>query len=137
MEKHHSNSLSLARFLEVHDCVEKVIHPLLPSHPSNELAKLQNRNTHSGVFSFYMKGGEETTKAFMACLKLVGLAVSLGGLHSTLSVPAMMSHKRLTNEEKKKTGITANLVRISVGLENVDDIKADLDQALKRRVKAD
>ena len=122
----------MARFLETHNSIEKVNHPLLTSHPDHELAKVQNNKLHSGVFSFYIKGGTKRTDMFMASLKLIDLAVSLGGVHTTACVPVKLSHSFLTKDERRATGITENLVRISVGIENIDDIKADLEQALKK-----
>ncbi len=131
MDRHHSNSLELAKFLEKHPCVEKVMHPLLPSHPSNALALKQNGGKHSGALSFYIKDAAKTKK-FMSSLRLVGLAVSLGGVHTTASVPTLLSHSFLNEEERRATGITSNLVRVSVGIENIEDLKADFDQALKK-----
>lgn len=130
MEKHHSNALEIAKYLEGHPCIDKVLHPLLKSNQSREVAESQNKGMHSGVFSFYMRGS--ATRTFMSSLKLIYLAVSLGGLHTTISVPVYLSHAFLTEAERQSTGITENLVRISVGLENPQDLMNDLDQALKK-----
>ena len=104
MERHHSNALEIAEYLEGHPCVERVLHPLLKSSGSRQLAESQNGGKHSGVFSFYMKGS--ATRTFMASLKLIYLAVSLGGLHTTISVPVLLSHSFLT---ESGTGIQTNV----------------------------
>ena len=131
MDKHHSNSLRLAKYLSAHPCVSGVVHPLLPSHPSHQLAMAQHEGKHSGVFSFYVKGSKVQAEKFLSGVKLVGAAVSLGGVHTTVTLPANTTHSFLTPEEKTTTGITDNLVRMSVGLEDAKDIERDLDRALR------
>lgn len=130
MEAHSRNSLIVARFLENHPFVERVLHPGLPSHPQHELTLRQSYG-HSGMMAFYLKGNKDNTAKFMKALKLFLVAGSLGGPESLVSIPASLSHASLTAQEREKLGITDNLVRMSVGLEDAECIISDLDQALK------
>jgi len=130
MREHMKNSLEVARYLEKHPLVEKVIHPGLPSHPQHELAKRQCYG-HSGVFSIYIKGGLNESSEFLKALKLFSLAESLGGYESLAELPSLMTHASIPREEREKTGITDNLVRLSVGLETSEDLIVDVEQALK------
>lgn len=129
MEEHQKNGLEVAKFLEAHPFVEKVRHLLLESHPQHALVKKQQYG-HSGMISFYIKGGLEESKKFLKALKLVTLAESLGGYESLAELPYLMTHASIEEKERVALGVTDNLVRISVGLENATDIIADLDQAL-------
>jgi len=133
MRTHMENGLAVARFLETHPCVERVIHPGLPSHPQHELAKRQCYG-HSGMLSFYIKGGLDESKAFFKNLKIFTLAESLGGYESLAELPALMTHASVSPEERKVLGIGDNLIRVSVGLEDVGDLIADLDEALRAAV---
>lgn len=131
MEQHMRNSIAVARFLEKHPCVEKVIHPILPSHPQHELAKRQCYG-HSGMMTFYIKGNNlEASKKFFKQLKVFTLAESLGGYESLVELPSVMTHASVLPEDRAKLGITDGLIRISCGLENTDDLVNDLDQALR------
>lgn len=131
MEQHMKNGFAVARFLEGHPCVEKVIHPGLPSHPQHELAKRQCYG-HSGMLSFYIKGNNlETSKKFFKQLKVFTLAESLGGFESLCELPSVMTHASVPKEDRDKLGITDGLIRLSCGLEGTDDLIKDLDQALK------
>lgn len=130
MEEHQKNGLEVAKFLEAHPYVEKVIHLLLESHPQYELVKRQQYG-HSGMISFYLKGGLEESRKLLKALKLVTLAESLGGYESLAELPYLMTHASIEEKERVALGVTENLIRISVGLENAKDIIADLDQALK------
>ncbi|XP_042219125.1 cystathionine gamma-lyase-like [Homarus americanus] len=131
MEQHMKNGLAVAKFLETHSCVEKVIHPGLPSHPQHELSKRQCFG-HSGMLSFYIKGNDlETSKKFFKHLKVFTLAESLGGYESLCELPSVMTHASVPKETRDKLGITDGLIRISCGLEGTDDLINDLDQALK------
>jgi len=134
MEEHQKNALVVGRWLESHPCVESVRHPGLPSHPQHELVKRQCYG-HSGMMSFYIKGGLEESKAFLSALKVVTLAESLGGYESLAELPYLMTHASIEEKERVALGVTSNLVRLSVGLENAEDIMADIDQALKIAVK--
>lgn len=130
MREHMKNGLEVALYLEKHPLVEKVVHPGLPSHPQHELAKNQCYG-HSGILSFYIKGGLNESSAFLKALKVFTLAESLGGYESLAELPSVMTHASIPREEREKTGVTDNLVRLSVGLESSEDLIADLDQALK------
>lgn len=131
MERHKSNSLAVAKFLEKHPKVERVLHPGLPSHPQHELAKKQSFG-HSGIMSFYIKGGLEESSKFLKSLKVFILAESLGGYESLAELPSVMTHASVPEEQRAVLGITDGLVRISVGLEDPDDLIEDLKQALEK-----
>ncbi|KAL1494720.1 hypothetical protein ABEB36_010271 [Hypothenemus hampei] len=130
MEKHKENALLVAKYLENHPKVEKVLHPGLPSHPQHDLFK-QQTSGHSGTFSFYLKGGLETAKKFLTVLKLFALAESLGGYESLIELPSIMTHASVPPEQRKVLGITDSLIRLSVGIEDIEDLIADLEQAFK------
>jgi len=129
MERHCQNARVIAEFLEAHDNVEQVIYPGLPSHPQHDLAKSQ-MDDFGGMISFYLKGDAKQTNAFLARLNYFILAESLGGVESLVEVPAPMTHASLTPEARERLGITDNLVRLSVGIEAIEDLKDDLAQAL-------
>ena len=129
MERHSENALKLAQFLEKHPKVERVRYPFLPSHPQHELAKKQMR-TGGGIVSFYAKGGIEDGKKFLDSLKMISLSANLGDSRTIATHPASTTHSKLTEEERQSVGVLPNLVRISVGLEHIDDIIQDIDQAL-------
>ncbi|XP_069683165.1 putative cystathionine gamma-lyase 2 [Periplaneta americana] len=130
MRQHMKTSLKIAQFLEFHPFVCKVLHPLLPSHPQYELTQRQTSG-HSGMLTFYVKGDLKETCDVLKKLKVIRLAASLGGVQSIVCVPAVLTHAYMPREERLKIGITDNLVRLSVGLEDVDDLIEDLDQALR------
>lgn len=131
MQQHMKNGLAVAKFLEKHPCVEKVLHPGLPSHPQHELAKRQSYG-HSGMLSFYIKGNNlATSKKFFQHLKVFTLAESLGGYESLCELPSVMTHASVPEEARKKLAITDGLIRLSCGLESSEDLIDDLDQALK------
>ncbi|KAG7212060.1 hypothetical protein KM043_012415 [Ampulex compressa] len=127
MQRHMENGLTVAKFLETHSLVEKVFHPYLPSHPQYEIARKQSSG-HSGMVSFYLKGDP---RKFLKALKLFTLAESLGGFESLAELPSVMTHASIPAETRAKLGITDQLVRLSIGLETVEDLLNDLDQALK------
>ncbi|KAG0730139.1 Cystathionine gamma-lyase [Chionoecetes opilio] len=145
MEKHMENGLAVARFLETHPSVEKVIHPGLPSHPQHEasiccccvtcaIPPLSKRQCfgHSGMLSFYIKGNNlEVSKKFFKQLKVFTLAESLGGYESLCELPSVMTHASVPKEMRDQLGITDGLIRVSCGLESKDDLIKDLDEALK------
>lgn len=130
MEQHQKSSLIVAKYLESHPFVEKVLHPSLPSHPQHQLA-LKQTYGYSGVFSFYIKGSLEQSKAFLKALKIFALAESLGGYESLAELPVIMTHASVPAEDRKKLGITDTLIRLSVGLEDVEDLVSDIKHALK------
>lgn len=129
MEKHNQNALDIAHWLEAHPKIEAVLHPGLESHPSHELALKQARG-FGGTFSFRVKGGEEEAFRLLSNVKLFILAESLGGVESLIEHPWTMTHVSMPEDARAASGITGNLIRISVGLEHIDDLISDLDQAL-------
>src|SRR5262249_783146 len=116
-------------FLETLPDVERVHYPGLESHPQHELARSQMRG-FGGIVSFELKGGLRAGIRFVESLKLIQLAVSLGGVESIIQHPASMTHGTLPEEEIRKAGISPGLLRLSVGLENADDLKRDIEEAL-------
>ena len=129
MEKHSKNALQVAKFLASHPKVEKVYYPGLHSHSGYEIAKRQ-MSDFGGMIGFEVKGGKEAGKVLMNSVKLCTLAVSLGDTDTLIEHPASMTHSAYSNEECAKVGITPGFVRMSIGIENADDIIADIEQAL-------
>ena len=129
MEAHNRNALAIAEWLEKHPKIERVLHTGLRSHPQYELTARQARG-HGGTFSFRVKGGEEEAFRLLGGVKLFILAESLGGVESLIEHPYTMTHQSMPEETRIRAGITGNLVRVSVGLEHVDDLIEDLDEAL-------
>nr|XP_018904036.1 PREDICTED: putative cystathionine gamma-lyase 2 isoform X1 [Bemisia tabaci]XP_018904038.1 PREDICTED: putative cystathionine gamma-lyase 2 isoform X1 [Bemisia tabaci] len=129
MREHMTNGLAVGKFLETHPMVIKVLHPGLPSHPDHALA-LRQWSGCSGMLSFYIRGSFEQSKVFFSSLKLFSLAISLGGYESLVDLPARMTHAAMPLDEQLAVGITDTLIRLSVGLENVNDLIEDLKQAL-------
>ncbi len=125
------NAMAIAEFLEKHPKVEWVKYPGLPSHPQYELAQKQ-QDGPGALISFGVKGGLEGGKVLMNKVKLAILAVSLGGIDTLIQHPASMTHATVPLEERLETGVTDDLVRLSVGCEHIDDLIADLNQALKK-----
>lgn len=130
MEKHCANARKVAEFLNNHEKVEKVFYPGFETHPGFDIAKRQMKD-FGGIFAFELKGGFEAGKKLLNNLKLCSLAVSLGDAETLIQHPASMTHSPYTKEERLKAGITDGLVRISVGLENAEDIIEDLKQGLE------
>ena len=130
MERHNANALALAEFLASHGKVAKVHYPGLPSHPQHALAKTQMRG-FGGLIAFEI-GSLERARTFLNSVKLIALAESLGGVESLISHPASMTHASVPAERRAQIGITDDMVRISVGIEDLDDLKEDLAQALDR-----
>jgi cystathionine beta-lyase/cystathionine gamma-synthase len=130
MEKHNQNGMAVAQHLACHAKVKRVHYPGLPSHPQHELAKRQMRG-FGGMISFDT-GSLENAKALLRSVRLCSLAESLGGVETLISHPASMTHASVPPADRERIGITDGLVRISVGIEDVEDILADLDQALEK-----
>ncbi len=130
MERHAANAMKVAEFLDKNPNVEKVYYPGLPNHPGHDIAKKQMK-TFGGMLSFEVKGGRAAGVKLVNALKLVTVAVSLGDAETLIEHPASMTHSTYTEEELKASGIAGGLIRLSVGLENAEDIIADLEQALK------
>lgn len=131
MKKHDSNAQTVAEYLEAHPKVSSVTYPGLPSHPAHETAKKQ-MSGFSGMISFELTGGISAGKIVMNSVKLAKLAESLGAVETMITHPATMTHAEVPKEEREARGLTDGLVRLSVGIENPDDIIADLEQALNR-----
>ncbi|PRB03257.1 O-succinylhomoserine sulfhydrylase [Chryseobacterium sp. MYb7] len=129
VEKHCENALKVAEFLENHPNVELVKYPFLKSHPSYEIAKKQMK-LGGNIVAFEIKGGIEGGRAFLDKIQMCSLSANLGDTRTIVTHPASTTHSKLSDEERNEVGITAGLVRCSVGLENVEDVIADLKQAL-------
>lgn len=129
MEKHQSNALQIARFLEAHPRVKKVIYPGLQSHPQYKLAKNQTTG-FGGVLSFEIDGTISDAEMFLERLRLFALAESLGGVESLIELPSLMTHASVDKAVREQIGITDTLIRVSVGIEDAEDLLVDLDQAL-------
>ncbi|MBS1961053.1 MAG: cystathionine gamma-synthase [Bdellovibrionales bacterium] len=129
MERHAQNAMKVAEFLEKHPRVERVIYPGLPSHPQHALAKRQ-MSGFGGMITFFIKGGLPEARRFLEKVELFTLAESLGGVESLIEHPAIMTHASVPAENRKALGIHDNLVRVSVGIEDVADLLKDLDRAL-------
>jgi len=130
MEKHCQNALSLATALETHPSLENVLYPGLPSHPQHAIAMRQMR-AGGGIVAFHIKGGEGAARRFMNSLKMICISPNLGDSRTIATHPASSTHSKLSPEERLATGIGDGLIRISVGLENVEDILQDIVQALE------
>ena len=129
MKAHCESALELAQWLESHPAVEKVIYPGLQSQPQRALAQRQMRG-FGGMISIYVKGGLDAAPRMMERCELFALAESLGGVESLINHPAIMTHASVPPENRARLGITDNLVRLSVGVEDIADLRAELDAAL-------
>jgi O-acetylhomoserine (thiol)-lyase len=133
MERHSANALAVGKFLEKHHNVSWVNYPGLPSHPSHALAKkYHHRALYGAILGFGINGGVAAGKKFIESLKLFSHLANIGDAKSLVIHPASTTHQQLTPAERLATGVTDDFVRLSVGIENVDDIIADLDQALRK-----
>jgi cystathionine beta-lyase/cystathionine gamma-synthase len=128
MLQHNANGISVARHLDAHPKVRKVFYPGLPSHPQHDIARRQQKGP--GAMLSFELGTLEAARRFLNHVKLCSLAESLGGVETLISLPAVMTHASMPKEVQDRVGITEGLVRLSVGIEDVEDIIADLDQAL-------
>ncbi len=128
MLQHNANGIAVARHLDAHPKVRKVYFPGLPTHPQHEIARKQQRGP--GAMISFDLGTLEAAKRFLNQVKICALAESLGGVETLISLPAVMTHASMPKEVQERIGITEGLVRLSVGIEDVEDILADLDQAL-------
>ena len=131
MQRHSENAQAVAEFLESHSSVSKTIYPGLASHPQHEIAKKQ-MNGFGGMISVVLKGGLTSATRFLERTNLFSLAESLGGVESLIEHPAIMTHASIDPSIREKLGILDTLLRISVGIEDVEDLIADLDQALSK-----
>jgi cystathionine gamma-lyase len=130
MRQHEYNAMKLASFLEAHALIERTIYLGLESHPSHSIAREQAK-CYGGMITFYISGGLSAATTFLGALRVVAVAVSLGGVESLIEHPALMTHKMLTPLEREQLGISDGLLRMSVGIEDVEDLQADLAQALE------
>src|ERR1700680_2057087 len=128
MRHHNANGIAVARHLDAHPKVKKVHYPGLPTHPQHEIARKQQRGP--GAMLAFDLGSLDSARRFLNQVKLCSLAESLGGVETLISLPALMTHASMPPEVRERVGITEGLVRLSVGIEDADDIIADLDQAL-------
>jgi cystathionine gamma-lyase len=131
MERHSSNALRLAEWLESHPAVERVIYPGLQSHPQHALARSQMQ-AFGGMISVILRGGMEESRRALEAFRVFALAESLGGVESLIEHPAIMTHASIPPAQRATLGISDSLIRLSVGVEDVEDLKDDLDQALRR-----
>jgi|TARA_X000000368_G_scaffold399891_1_gene371282 cystathionine gamma-lyase len=129
MERHCSNALQIATYLESHESIEKVIYPGLKSHPQHDIAKKQMRE-FGGMISVVLKGGLDSAKTFLERTELFSLAESLGGVESLIEHPAIMTHASIPPEVREEIGISDGLVRLSVGIEAIEDLIEDIEGAL-------
>ena len=129
MEAHSAAALALAHWLDAHPAVERVFHAGLPDHPGHELARRQQR-AFGGVLSFRVRGGREQAWRVIDATRILSLTANLGDAKSTIVHPATTTHGRLDDTEKARSGITENLIRVAVGLEDLDDIRSDLARGL-------
>ncbi len=132
VERHAQNALALAQWLESHPSVDFVWYPGLASNPYHELAKTYLQNGFGGVLQFGIKGGAEKGKTFINGLKLVSHLANVGDAKTLAIHPASTTHEQLSAEEQVKSGVLPNLIRISVGIEHIEDIKADFEQSFKQ-----
>jgi cystathionine gamma-lyase len=129
MRAHCDNAMALAHWLEAQPGIDRVAYPGLASHPQHALASRQMHG-YGGMVSVWLKGGFEAAKGFMERLQLFACAESLGGVESLANHPAVMTHASVPAERRAELGVTDNLVRLSVGVEDVEDLREDLAQAL-------
>jgi cystathionine gamma-lyase len=130
MEAHQKNALHISQWLEKHPKIERVIYPGLNSHPQFKIAKEQ-MSGFGGMITLFIKGGEHQSRHMLEKVKLFALAESLGGVESLIEHPAIMTHASIPKDVRAKLGIHDNLIRLSVGIEDMEDLKNDLDEALK------
>ena len=131
-QRHCENALALAKYLEKHPKVSWVLYPGLESHPTDQNAKKYLTNGFGGVLSFGLKGGQETGAKFVDSLKLASNLANVGDMKTLIIHPASTTHQQLNDEEQVASGVTKDLIRVSVGCEWIDDIRADFDQAFEQ-----
>ncbi|HET8829563.1 MAG TPA: PLP-dependent transferase, partial [Pelobium sp.] len=130
MERHVQNTQAIAEWLENHPSVEKVNYPGLASSPAHENAKKYLKKGFGAVLSFELKGGKESTAKFVDNLKMISNLANVGDTKTLIIQPSITTHQQLTDAEQLGSGVTPTLLRLSVGIEHIDDIKADIEQAL-------
>jgi cystathionine beta-lyase/cystathionine gamma-synthase len=130
IRQHSSNALSIARFLQNHPKVCRVYYPGLENHPQHELARQQGQGLFGGMLSFAIADTEETVNTFMRSLKTIPFAPSLAGVSTSVSHPGRTSHRSLGPEKRAELGITLGVIRLSVGVEEPEELLAELEEAL-------
>jgi len=130
MERHCENAMQIASFLDSQQAIEKVIYPGLESHPHHEIANKQMKG-YGGMLTLILKGGLDSAKIFLERTEVFSLAESLGGVESLIEHPAIMTHASIPPEVREEIGISDGLVRLSVGIESLDDLIQDLEFSLK------
>ena len=130
MERHCENAMQIASFLDAHEAIEKVIYPGLQSHPQHDLAKKQMQG-YGGMLTLILKGGLDSARSFLERTEIFSLAESLGGVESLIEHPAIMTHASIPPDVRAEIGITDGLVRLSIGIESLEDLIQDLEVALK------
>jgi O-acetylhomoserine (thiol)-lyase len=135
VKKHSENALEVAQFLKKHPLVNWVNYPGLEEHPSHRLAVKYLKGNFGGLVGFGIKGGLEAGKKFIESVKILSHLANIGDAKSLVIHPASTTHQQLTREEQAETGVTEDFIRLSIGLEDVEDIKEDIDQALKKAVR--
>jgi cystathionine gamma-lyase len=131
MEAHQKNAFKIAKWQEGHKKVEKVIYPGLKSHPQHSVANKQ-MDGFGGMITFFLKGGIKESRKWLETVKLFALAESLGGVESLVDHPAIMTHASIPKKRRNELGIMDNLIRLSVGIEDVDDLIEDLENAFQK-----
>jgi O-acetylhomoserine (thiol)-lyase len=132
VKKHSENALKIATFLKKHSLVTWVNYPGLEEHPSHKLAVKYLKGNFGGLVGFGIRGGLKAGKRFIESVKLLSHLANIGDAKSLVIHPASTTHQQLTREEQEETGVTEDFIRLSIGLEDIEDIKEDIDQALKK-----
>jgi O-acetylhomoserine (thiol)-lyase len=135
VKRHSENALKVAQFLKGHRLVNWINYPGLEDHPSHKLAVKYLKGNFGGLVGFGIKGGLEAGKRFIESVKLLSHLANIGDAKSLVIHPASTTHQQLTREEQEETGVTEDFIRLSIGLEDIEDIKEDIDQALKNAVR--
>lgn len=135
MERHNRSGMAIAEWLQGHEAVESVVYPGLASHPQHAIAKRQ-MSGYTGMITFFIKGGLDAARRFLESVRVFQLAESLGGVESLVDHPAIMTHASVPPAQRAELGISDALIRLSVGIEDVEDLRADLAQALEAAVPA-
>ncbi len=136
VRKHSENALEVARFLKGHPLVKWVNYPGLEDNPNHKIASKYLKNYYGGIVGFGIKGGYESGKKFINSVKLLSHLANIGDAKSLVIHPASTTHQQLTGKEQEETGVTQDYIRLSIGLENVEDIKEDIEQALRATVSS-
>ena len=131
IERTCSNALAVARYLREHSAVQNVYYPGLETHPQHEIVRRTMRGIGGGMVSFELRGGRGTVGKFLKNLKLIRFAPTLGGVTTTISHPATTSHRALTPDQRREAGVTDSLLRLSIGIEELDDLMVELQRALQ------